>query len=91
MVPLIVPSLEPCTNLVACFNEATTRKQSRRWQPTKVTSTTGLQLDHLVLVITNTLGITHTIDVISIKHMRVEVLSKAQHLATPPQGSLCIQ
>ena len=46
-VPLTSSSLERRTSLLWALTETTT-KPSRRWQPPRVTSTTGLQLDHLV-------------------------------------------
>ena len=46
-VPLTITSLEHRTTLQASrWRHAT--KPSRRWQPPRVTSATGLQLDHLV-------------------------------------------
>jgi hypothetical protein len=46
-IPLTITSLEHRTIFLQALTETTT-KQSRRWQPPRVTSTTGLQLDHLV-------------------------------------------
>jgi hypothetical protein len=39
---------EPRTIFPRASTETTTTKPSRRWQPPRVMSTTGLQLDHLV-------------------------------------------
>ena len=46
-MPLTRSSLERRTSFLWASTETTT-KLSRRWQPPRVTSTTGLQLDHLV-------------------------------------------
>ena len=46
-MPLTGSSLERRTSFLRASTETTT-KPSRRWQPPRVTSTTGLQLDHLV-------------------------------------------
>ena len=46
-MPLTSSSLEHRTSFLRALMETTT-KPSRRWQPPRVTSTTGLQLDHLV-------------------------------------------
>ena len=46
-VPLTSTSLERRTSFLRASTETTT-KPSRRWQSPRVTSTTGLQLDHLV-------------------------------------------
>jgi hypothetical protein len=40
--------LEHRTNFSCASIESSTTKPSRRWQPLRVTSPTGLQLDHLV-------------------------------------------
>jgi hypothetical protein len=45
--PIINPSLEHRTSFLGASTETTT-KPSRRWQPPRVTSTTGLEDDHLV-------------------------------------------
>jgi hypothetical protein len=47
IIPLTITSLEHHT-IFSRFSTETTTKPSRRWQPPRVTSTTGLQLDHLV-------------------------------------------
>jgi hypothetical protein len=41
-------SPEHRTSFLACFDGDHAIKPSRRWQPPRVTSTTGLQLEHLV-------------------------------------------
>jgi hypothetical protein len=46
-IPLTITSPEHRTSFLRASMETTT-KPSRRWQPPRVTSTTGLQLDHLV-------------------------------------------
>ena len=46
-MPLTSSSPERRTSFLRASTETTT-KLSRRWQPPRVTSTTGLQLDHLV-------------------------------------------
>jgi hypothetical protein len=47
-IPLTINSLEHRTSFLACFDGDHATKPFRRWQPPRVTSTTGLQLDHLV-------------------------------------------
>ena len=47
-IPLTNPPLEHCTIFLRASMESQATKPSRRWQPPRVTSTTGLQLDHLV-------------------------------------------
>ena len=47
IMPLTSSSLERRTSFLRASTETTTNP-SRRWQPQRVTSTTGLQLDHLV-------------------------------------------
>jgi hypothetical protein len=64
-----------------------TTKPSRRWQPLKVTSTTGLQLDHLVpldaLSQCNPTRIALTLNrIIAIKHMWVRGLPSTPTQAT---------
>ena len=46
-IPLTITSPEHRTIFFVCFN-GDHDQPSRRWQPPRVTSTTGLQLDHLV-------------------------------------------
>jgi hypothetical protein len=47
-IPLTNPPPKHCTIFLRASMKSQTTKQSRRWQPQRVTSTTGLQLDHLV-------------------------------------------
>jgi hypothetical protein len=80
-------------NLLACFHGATTSKPSRRWRPPRVTSTTGLQLEHLVPLDAtsrcNRTRITHfAMDSQSSKHKRVRGLrNQATLVATHAQGA----
>jgi hypothetical protein len=46
--PLTNPPPKHRTSFSRASTESQTIKSSRRWQPPRVTSTTGLQLDHLV-------------------------------------------
>ena len=46
-IPLTITSPDTTQSSLRASTETTT-KPSRRWQPPRVTSTTGLQLDHLV-------------------------------------------
>jgi hypothetical protein len=46
--PLTNPHPKHRTSFSRASTESQTIKPSRRWQPPRVTSTTGLQLDHLV-------------------------------------------
>jgi len=48
IVPLIISSPEHCTISLRASTESQATKSSRRWQPPRVTSTTGLQHEHLV-------------------------------------------
>jgi hypothetical protein len=47
-IPLINPPLEHRIIFSRASTESQATKPFRRWQPPRVTSTTGLQLDHLV-------------------------------------------
>ena len=47
-IPLTNPPLEHRTIFSHASTKSQATKPSRRWQPPKVTSTTSLQLDHLV-------------------------------------------
>ena len=47
-IPLINPPPEHRTIFSRASTESQATKPSRRWQPLRVTSTTGLQLNHLV-------------------------------------------
>ena len=47
-IPLTNPPLEHRTIFLRASTKSQDTKPSRRWQPPTVTSTTGLQLDHLV-------------------------------------------
>jgi hypothetical protein len=47
-IPLIKASPEPRTILLRASMEPQATKLSRRWQPPRVTSTTDLQVKHLV-------------------------------------------
>jgi hypothetical protein len=47
-IPLINPPLEHRTIFLRASMESQAAKPSRRWQPPRVTSSTGLQGDHLV-------------------------------------------
>jgi hypothetical protein len=47
-MPLTMPSSEPRTIFLRALTEPQATKPSRRWQPPRVTSATGLQDDHLV-------------------------------------------
>jgi hypothetical protein len=47
-IPLTNPPLEHRTIFSRASTESQATKPSRRWQPPRVTSTTDLQLDHLV-------------------------------------------
>ena len=47
-VPLTISSLEHRTISLRASTETQATKPSRRWQPPRVTSTTGLQHEHLV-------------------------------------------
>jgi len=47
-IPLTSSSLEPRTSFLCASMEPQATKPSRRWQPLRVTSTTGLQHKHLV-------------------------------------------
>jgi hypothetical protein len=47
-IPLTNPPLEPRTISTRASMESQATKPSRKWQPPRVTSTTGLQVDHLV-------------------------------------------
>jgi hypothetical protein len=47
-IPLTNPPPEHHTSFSHASTESQATKPSRRWQPPRVTSTTGLQLDHLV-------------------------------------------
>jgi hypothetical protein len=47
-IPLTNPPLEHRTIFLRASIESQATKPSRRWQPPSVTSTTGLQGDHLV-------------------------------------------
>jgi hypothetical protein len=47
-IPLTKPFFRAMHKLLACFDGDHTTKPSRRWQPPRVTSITGLQLNHLV-------------------------------------------
>jgi len=49
-VPLTISSLEHHTISLRASMESQTTKPSRRWQPPRVTSTTGLLHEHLVLL-----------------------------------------
>ena len=49
-IPLTNPPLEHRTNFSRASTESQATKPSRRWQPSRVTSTTVLQLYHLVLL-----------------------------------------
>ena len=60
-IPLTNPSLEHYTIFSHASMESQATKPSRRWQPPSVSSTTGLQLDHLVpLDATSRCNHTHT-------------------------------
>ena len=48
IIPLTNPPLEHRTIFSRASMESQATKPSRRWQPPRVTSTTGSQLDHLV-------------------------------------------
>ena len=48
IIPLTNPPPEHRTIFSRALTESQGTKPSRRWQPSRVTSTTGLQLDHLV-------------------------------------------
>ena len=47
-IPLTITSPKHRTRFLACFDGDHATKPSRRRQPLRVTSTTGLQLEHLV-------------------------------------------
>jgi hypothetical protein len=47
-MPLTMPSPEPCTIFLHALTEPQATKPSRRWQPPTLTSTTGLQHEHLM-------------------------------------------
>jgi hypothetical protein len=47
-IPLANPSPEHRTSFLHASTESQATKPSRRWQPPRVTSTTGLQLEHIV-------------------------------------------
>jgi hypothetical protein len=49
-ISLTNPPLEHCPIFLRASTESQATKPSRRWQPLRVTSTTGLQHDHLVLL-----------------------------------------
>ena len=71
-MPLTSTSSERRISFLRASTETTT-KPSRRWQPPRVTSTTGLQLDHLVPIDAasrcNHTRIAHLLDwMITIKH-----------------------
>jgi hypothetical protein len=64
IMPLTMSSPEPRTIFLRALTEPQSTKPSRRWQPPRVISTTGLQHEHLVpldaISQSNTLGITLT-------------------------------
>ena len=73
-IPLTNPPPEHRTIFSRASTESQATKPSRRWQPPRVTSTTGLQLDHLVPLDTtsrcNRTRITHSHNrMITIKYM----------------------
>ena len=73
-VTLTNPSLEHRTIFLRASTESQATKPSRRWQPPRVTSTTGLQLEHLVpldaISQCNRTRIAHSLDrMITIKRM----------------------
>ena len=47
-IPLTNPPMKHRTIFLRALMESQATKPSRRWQPPRVTSTTGLQLEHLV-------------------------------------------
>jgi len=58
-VPLTISSPEHRTISLRASTESQATKPSRRWQPPRVTSTTGLQHEHLVPLLCN-LSMQHT-------------------------------
>jgi hypothetical protein len=74
-MPLTMPSLEPRTIFLRALTEPQATKLSRRWQPPGVTSTTGLQYEHLVpldaISQSNALGIALTRNRIALLQARV--------------------
>jgi hypothetical protein len=87
-VPLTNPPPEHHTIFSRASTESQATKSSRRWQPPRVTSTTGLQLDHLVPLDAtsrcNHTRITHSLDrMITIKQSELE--GSQAHLHKPPR------
>jgi hypothetical protein len=91
-IPLTNPPPEPRTISTCASTESQATKPSRRWQPLRVTSTTGLQHDHLVpldvISQCNRTRIAHSLDRMNtINHSELEGSQAHQHKPPRPKGA----